>query len=87
MAHKHFKIALFSSGSGSNAEKIIEYFKNHPSISVEILYANNKNEELLKLFIATNSILRQCKGAILYGQYACWKNGSYIPVNPPKRLC
>lgn len=63
MAHKHFKIALFSSGSGSNAEKIIEYFKNHPSISVEILYANNKNAFALqraeRLGVATRVFNRQ----------------------------
>lgn len=36
------KIAVFSSGSGSNAGKIFEYFKNHPSISVEFLVCNRK---------------------------------------------
>ena len=34
-------IALFCSGSGSNAEKIIEYFKNRQDIRVKILLANN----------------------------------------------
>jgi phosphoribosylglycinamide formyltransferase-1 len=35
------RIALFASGSGSNAENIIRYFKNHPTIEVVKLYSNN----------------------------------------------
>jgi phosphoribosylglycinamide formyltransferase-1 len=35
------RIALFASGSGSNAENIIHYFKNHPTIEVVKLYSNN----------------------------------------------
>ncbi len=35
-------IAIFASGSGSNAERIAEYFKDHPTIRIEIIYTNNK---------------------------------------------
>jgi phosphoribosylglycinamide formyltransferase 1 len=38
---KKHKIALFASGSGSNAEKIIEHLQGHPSISVELIACNN----------------------------------------------
>lgn len=38
---KKIRLAIFASGSGSNAEKIFEYFKNHPDISVELLLSNN----------------------------------------------
>ncbi len=34
------KIAIFCSGSGSNAEKIFEHFKHHSSIEVALLLAN-----------------------------------------------
>ena len=34
------KIAVFCSGSGSNAEKIFEHFKHHPTIEVALLLAN-----------------------------------------------
>ncbi len=40
MATKH-RLAIFASGNGSNAEKIIEYFKGHPSIEVVMLLSNN----------------------------------------------
>jgi phosphoribosylglycinamide formyltransferase-1 len=35
------KLAIFASGSGSNAHNIIEYFQGHPQIKVEILLSNN----------------------------------------------
>lgn len=36
-------IAIFASGSGSNAENIIKYFNNHNDINVRLL-ASNKND-------------------------------------------
>lgn len=35
------RIAIMASGNGSNAEEIIKYFKNHPSVSVDLLLSNN----------------------------------------------
>ena len=35
------KIAIFASGSGTNAEEIIRYFKNHESIEVGLILSNN----------------------------------------------
>jgi phosphoribosylglycinamide formyltransferase 1 len=40
---KKARIAIFASGSGSNAEKIFQYFKNHDQIGVELLLSNNSN--------------------------------------------
>lgn len=41
MAHQEkTPIAIFLSGSGSNARKIIEYFQRHPSVSVALLVSN-----------------------------------------------
>lgn len=37
------RIAIFASGNGSNAEEIIRYFKNYPSVSVTLLLSNNPN--------------------------------------------
>lgn len=37
------KIAVFASGSGSNAEKIFEHFKNNPLAEVSILLSNKKD--------------------------------------------
>ena len=35
------RIAIFASGSGTNAEAIFTYFQNHPSIQVGLLLTNN----------------------------------------------
>lgn len=40
---KKFKIAIFASGSGSNAEAIMDYFKENEYISVDLLLTNNPN--------------------------------------------
>ena len=37
------RIAIFASGSGTNAEAIFKYFLNHPSIEVVLLLSNNPN--------------------------------------------
>lgn len=34
------QIAIFASGAGSNARKIIEHFKHHPSISIALVVCN-----------------------------------------------
>lgn len=42
------KIAIFASGSGSNAQRIIEYFNNKPNIKVEIILTNNKEAYVIE---------------------------------------
>ncbi|MFT3737524.1 MAG: phosphoribosylglycinamide formyltransferase [Breznakibacter sp.] len=37
------RIAIFASGSGSNAEKIAEHFKNHPNVKICFLLSNKKD--------------------------------------------
>lgn len=36
-----FRIAIFASGDGSNAENIIRFFSGHPHIDVAVLMSNN----------------------------------------------
>lgn len=42
------KIAVFASGSGSNAQKIIEYFQNQPHAEVALVLSNNPNAGVLE---------------------------------------
>lgn len=42
-------IAIFASGGGSNAKKIIEYFKNNSSISVNLVVSNNPSAGVLSI--------------------------------------
>ncbi len=37
------KIAIFASGGGSNAQAIINYFKNNPQVEVALIVSNNTN--------------------------------------------
>ena len=42
-------IAIFASGKGSNAEKIISFFKGHPLIQVALIVTNKSTAGVLKL--------------------------------------
>lgn len=41
------KIAVFASGKGTNAENLINYFKNNPLAEVVLVLANNPNAEVI----------------------------------------
>lgn len=45
--NQKFRIAIFASGSGSNAEVIANYFKNHPLIEVSMVLSNNPEAQVL----------------------------------------
>jgi len=42
------KIAIFASGSGTNAEKIIQHFKNHNHIKVALILSNKPHAYVLE---------------------------------------
>lgn len=42
------KIAIFASGSGTNAENIIKYFQNSSKIEIVLVLSNNKNAFVLE---------------------------------------
>lgn len=44
----NFRICIFASGSGTNAEAIIKYFQHHPSIKVELILSNNPTAAVLE---------------------------------------
>lgn len=44
---KKYGLAIFASGSGSNAEEIMRYFQNHPSIEVKVVLTNNAGAGVL----------------------------------------
>ncbi len=43
-----FRIAIFASGSGTNAINLIQYFKNHEKIEVEGIYCNKPNAGIVE---------------------------------------
>ena len=48
MAQKHFRLAIVASGSGTNAEEIFIYFKQHNSVEVVLLLSNNPHAYALE---------------------------------------
>lgn len=44
----HFRLAILASGTGTNAEAIIRFFRNYPDISVNIVLSNKKEAPVLK---------------------------------------
>ncbi len=42
------KIAIFASGSGSNAQNIVEYFENNPLVKVQLILANKPDAFVLE---------------------------------------
>lgn len=63
MSEKKYRIAIFASGGGTNAEKIFEYFQQHPAITVAGLLSNNPNafalERARKFSIPTKAFSRE----------------------------
>jgi phosphoribosylglycinamide formyltransferase 1 len=43
------KLAIFSSGAGSNAARIIEHFQSHPTTRVQLIICNNPEAGVLKV--------------------------------------
>jgi phosphoribosylglycinamide formyltransferase 1 len=41
------QLAIFASGNGSNAQRIIEYFTGHPAISISLVLCNNPDAHVL----------------------------------------
>jgi phosphoribosylglycinamide formyltransferase-1 len=44
-----FHLAIFASGTGSNADKICCYFKNHPEIRISLIVSNKKDAGVLNI--------------------------------------
>ncbi|HEY6010419.1 MAG TPA: phosphoribosylglycinamide formyltransferase, partial [Nitrospirota bacterium] len=42
------QIAIFASGSGTNAERIVTCFRNHPSIAVSLILSNRADAYVLE---------------------------------------
>ena len=49
MKKKTIHIAIFASGAGSNAKKIIDYFKNSDDVEISLIVCNNPNAGILKI--------------------------------------
>lgn len=64
-------IAIFASGTGSNAENIIRYFLNHPAISVVLVISDRKEAPVLEK-------ARKLGVAAFYFPSSAFLNGEHI---------
>lgn len=48
------RLAVFASGTGSNAQKIIDYFRDHSSVHVGVIVSNNPQAGVLDIAKAEN---------------------------------
>jgi phosphoribosylglycinamide formyltransferase-1 len=61
-------IAIFLSGSGSNARKIIEHFKDHPSVSIALLVSNKPDLGAIAIAKENNIPLLSISKSMLYDE-------------------
>ena len=54
MRNKNYNIAIFASGAGTNAKKIIEYFVDSTTIKVALIVCNKQGAGVLGIAIANN---------------------------------
>lgn len=73
------KIAIFASGTGSNAINLIHFFKNHPSIEVGFVMSNKKNALVLssaeKLDVSVLSYSNEQVADGVFLSRICQENG------------
>ncbi|MES1227004.1 MAG: phosphoribosylglycinamide formyltransferase [Bacteroidota bacterium] len=48
MPNQKYRIAVFASGNGTNAEEIFKHFQHHASIEIVLLLSNNENAYVLE---------------------------------------
>jgi phosphoribosylglycinamide formyltransferase 1 len=65
-------IAIFASGSGTNAENIMRYFSNHDEIRVSAIFCNNKEAGVLQK--AENLQIQ----SFLFGKEALYSTGEIL---------
>jgi phosphoribosylglycinamide formyltransferase-1 len=67
------KLAIFSSGTGSNAARIIRYFQGHTSISVDLIVCNNPHAGVLNIASAAGIPI------LLIEKEQFFRGSAYVP--------
>lgn len=73
---REIRLAIFASGAGSNAAKIIDHFRNHPTVKIALIASNNSKSGVFeiaekntistlfidkKVFLSANSYINELK--------------------------
>ncbi|MFY7651958.1 MAG: formyltransferase family protein [Chitinophagaceae bacterium] len=51
---KKIKVAIFASGAGTNAQNIIQYFKNNSKVNIAVIVCNKPNAGVLNIAVNNN---------------------------------
>ena len=76
------KLAIFASGGGSNAEKIQEFFQNHPGIEIKLVVVNNKNAGIIEKALSWKVPILPINKISFYETILVSARGQERPVNP-----
>jgi phosphoribosylglycinamide formyltransferase-1 len=71
--HRSARIAIFASGTGSNAQKIIDFFRNSPSVAISLIVCNKPGAGVLT--IASNENIP----ALLIEKERFFRGDAYVP--------
>ncbi len=74
------RIAIFASGTGSNAARIIEYFKNHDTTGVTLLACNNASAGVLQIAARENI------PTLLIEKEQFFRGDGYVPFLKSKNI-
>lgn len=69
----HIRIAVFASGTGTNAANIIQYFSHKPSVTIALIVCNNSKAGVLKI-AADNNI-----PSLLIEKEKFFRGDAYVP--------
>jgi phosphoribosylglycinamide formyltransferase 1 len=74
------RIAIFASGTGSNAARIIEYFKNHDTTGVALIVCNNASAGVLQIAARENI------PSLLIEKEQFFRGDGYVPFLKSKHI-
>src|SRR5258706_5910613 len=74
------KIAIFASGAGSNAQKIINHFRDQPSVKVALIVCNNPEAAVLNIAAKENI------PALIIEKERFFSNDAYIKELKEKKI-
>ncbi len=74
------QLAIFASGAGSNAQKIIDHFKENKNIKIKLIVCNNAAAGVLKIAETANI------DVLLIDKARFFKTDAYLPVLKDKAI-
>lgn len=78
--HEQVRVAIFASGAGSNAQKIMEFFEGHPKIAVALVVSNKAEAGVLQIAAS-----RKVDTLVIEKEHF-FRGDAYIPLLQEKKI-